>query len=69
VTAELTIRLEDTVSTKTSRHELHKPNIHDRAATAKPLTTERNSKMCKQWCHDHQIRTSNKWKQAGDMVR
>jgi hypothetical protein len=40
VTAELNIHIEDLVSTKTARCELHKSNIHGRAAIAKPLITE-----------------------------
>jgi hypothetical protein len=36
-TAELNIHLEDPVSTKTVQRELHKSNIHGRAAIAKPL--------------------------------
>jgi hypothetical protein len=40
VTAELNTRPEDPVSTKTVRQELHKSNIHGRAAIAKPLITE-----------------------------
>jgi hypothetical protein len=43
VTAELNIHLEDPVSTKTAPRELHKSNIHGRAATAKPLITESNA--------------------------
>jgi hypothetical protein len=39
VTAELNILLEDPVSTKTVRCELHKSNIYSRAAIAKPLIT------------------------------
>jgi transposase len=39
MTAELNIHLEDPVSTKTVRHELHKSNIHHMDATAKPLIT------------------------------
>jgi hypothetical protein len=34
---KLNIHFEDPVSTKTLRRELHKSNIHGRAATAKPL--------------------------------
>jgi hypothetical protein len=49
-TAELNIHLEDTVSTKTIQWELLKSNIHGRAAVAKPLITESNAQMCKQWC-------------------
>jgi hypothetical protein len=47
VKAELNIYLEDTVSTKTVRRELHKSNIHGRAATAKPLIIESNAQMRK----------------------
>jgi len=43
VTAELNIHLEDYVSTKTVRRELHKSSILGRAATAKsPITGNRN---------------------------
>jgi hypothetical protein len=41
MTTELNILLEDPISTKTVRCELHKSNIHGRAATAKPLIIER----------------------------
>jgi hypothetical protein len=49
-TAELNVPLEDQVSTKTVQHELHKSTIHSRAAIAKPLITESNAHMRKQWC-------------------
>jgi hypothetical protein len=49
VTAEPNIHLEDPVSTKTVRRELHKSNIHGRAAIVKPLITESNAQMRKQW--------------------
>jgi hypothetical protein len=42
-TAKLNIHLEDAVSTESVRHELHKSNIHGKAATAKPLITESNA--------------------------
>jgi hypothetical protein len=48
--SELNIHLEDTVSTKTVRRELHKSNIHGRAAIAKFLITESNAQVCKWWC-------------------
>jgi transposase len=48
VAAELNIHLEDPVSTKTVRRELHKSNIHGRAAVAEPLITESNAQMRKQ---------------------
>jgi hypothetical protein len=47
VTAELNIHLEDSVSTKTARSELHKSNIHGRAAIAKLLITGSNAQMRK----------------------
>jgi hypothetical protein len=53
MTAELNIHLEDPVSTKTNRRELHKSDIHGTAAIAKPLITENNPLMRKRWCHDH----------------
>jgi 3-dehydroquinate dehydratase len=58
-TAELNIHLEDAISTKTVRCELHKSNIHDRAAIAKPLITKSNAQMRKRWCHDHNTWTSD----------
>jgi hypothetical protein len=45
---ELNIHLEDPVSTK-----LHKSNIHGMTAIAKPLLTESNAQMRKRWRHDH----------------
>jgi hypothetical protein len=53
VTAELSINLEDPVSTTTVCRGLHKSNIHDRAATAKPLITENNANGQKRWFDDH----------------
>jgi hypothetical protein len=46
-TAELNIHLEDPVSTKTARRELHKANIHGRPAIAKSQITESNAQMHK----------------------
>jgi len=43
VTTELSTYLEDPVSTKTVRRDLHKPNIHVIAEIAKPLLTESNA--------------------------
>jgi hypothetical protein len=68
VTAELNIHLEDPVSTKTAQCELHKSNIHGRAATAKPLITGSNVQMHKQWCHDRKTWTSDNWKRMSDIV-
>jgi transposase len=49
VTAEVNIHLEDSISTKTVRRELHKSNAYGSgmAAIAKPLITESNAQMCK----------------------
>ncbi len=44
-TANLSIHLEDPVSTKTDNQELHKANIHERAAIDKTLITDKNAKM------------------------
>jgi hypothetical protein len=49
-TEELNVSLEDQVSTKTVQRELHKSTIHSRVAIAKPLITESNAHMRKQWC-------------------
>ena len=62
VTAELNIHLEDTFSTKTVWHDLHKSNIHSRAAIAKPLITENNAERQKRWCDDHKTWMSDDWK-------
>jgi hypothetical protein len=66
--AELNILLDDPVSTKTVRSELHKSNIHGRVATAKPLTAESNAQMRKRWCHDHKTWTPDNWKRMRDMA-
>jgi hypothetical protein len=47
VAAELSIHLEDPVSTKTVRRELYKSNIHGRAAIAKYLFTKNKAKRLK----------------------
>jgi hypothetical protein len=67
VKAELNIL--KTVSIKTVQHDLHKPNIHGRAATVEPLITESNAQMRKQWCHDHKTWTSDNWKHTRDMFQ
>jgi hypothetical protein len=40
-----------------------------RAATAKPLITESNVPMCKQYCRDHKTWILGNWKRACNMVR
>ena len=44
ITSELNSGLQNPVSSKTVRRELHKMNIHGRAAIAKPLVTAVNAK-------------------------
>jgi hypothetical protein len=48
VTAQPNIHLENPVSIKTVRCELHKSNIHGRAATAKLMITENIAQIRKQ---------------------
>jgi len=62
VTAELSINLQDPVSTITVRRELHKSNIHGRAAMSKPLIPEHSAKRRKRWCNDHKTWMSDDWK-------
>jgi hypothetical protein len=47
MTAELNIHFEESVSTKTSRQELHKSNIRGKAAIVKQLITENKAKSRK----------------------
>jgi hypothetical protein len=68
VIAELNIHLEDVVSTKTVRRELHKSNIHGRTALSKSLITESIAQKRKRWHHDHKTWASDNWKRARDMV-
>jgi len=52
ITAELNVHLNSPVSTRTVRRELHRVNIHGRAAVAKPLVTCANAKRRFQWCKE-----------------
>jgi hypothetical protein len=45
--------------------ELHKSDIHVRAAIAKPLVTENNAQMRKRWCHVYKTWTSDKTTKPG----
>jgi hypothetical protein len=64
VTTELIIHLEvkNALPTKTVQQELHKSNIHGRAAIAKPPVTENNTERIKRWCDDHKTWMSGDWK-------
>jgi histidine ammonia-lyase len=57
VTTEFNIHHENPVSVKTVRRELHKSNIHGKAAIAEHLITENNAKRRKRWCDDHKTWT------------
>jgi anion-transporting ArsA/GET3 family ATPase len=69
VTAKVNSHLEEPVSTKTVRRELHKSNVRSRAAITKLLITKSNAQTRKQWCHEHKTWTSDNWKRARDMFR
>jgi hypothetical protein len=69
VTAELNIRFEDPVSTKTVRRDLRKTNFHCRAAISKSQITESNAHMRKRRYHDRKTWTSDNWKLARDVVK
>jgi hypothetical protein len=53
VTAELNIHLEEPVPTKTVQPKLHRSNIHVKTVIVKPLISESNAQMHKQWCRNH----------------
>jgi hypothetical protein len=67
VTGELNIHLEDPAPTKTARRELHKSNIHGKAAIVKPLITESNAQMRKRWHHVHKRPGHQTTGNEGDM--
>lgn len=64
VTAELNATLTNPVSTKTVRRELHKQGISGRAAIPKPLITDRNAKIRREWCHVHKTWSLEQWKKV-----
>ena len=53
VTTQLSIHLEDPIATKTVQRQLHKSNIHSRAASVKLLITENSANRQKICCDDH----------------
>jgi predicted transcriptional regulator len=50
VTLELSIHLENPVSTKTVQQEFHISNVHGRAVVAKLMITENSTRRRKRWC-------------------
>jgi hypothetical protein len=63
VTAELDRQIEDNDCIKRVRGDLHKSNIHGRAAIAKSLINEYKAKNRKRWCNDDRTWTwtSDEW--------
>jgi hypothetical protein len=53
---------------KSVLRELHKYNIHGRAAIAKPLFTQSSVQIRKRRRHDHKTWISDNWKRRRDMV-
>ena len=62
VTAELHIHFENHFYKKAVWRELHKSNIHDTAAIAKPLIIENGTRRWRKWCDDHKTWPSDDWK-------
>ncbi|MBJ5103535.1 hypothetical protein JGF61_23265, partial [Salmonella enterica subsp. enterica serovar Agona] len=62
VTAGLNAHLQNPVSNRTVRRELHKQHIHGRATIAKPLVSLMNMKRRLQWCQEHKTWTAEQWK-------
>ncbi len=52
--AYFSIHHESPVSVKNDHIELHKANVHERAAFAETLHTKTNAKILSIWCYDHQ---------------
>jgi hypothetical protein len=62
VTTELSIHLEDSVSTKTVRRELHKSDIQGTPSIAESTITEKNIERRKRWYDVHGSWTADDWK-------
>ena len=58
----LTVILWTLFPQKKVQWELHKSNIHSRAAIAKPMITKNNAKKPKGWGDDHKTWISHDWK-------
>jgi len=64
ITSEFNVHLEDSVSSRTVRRELHKLNIYGRAAIAKPFISKENAHRRRHWCNEHKTWTSGNWKKV-----
>ena len=62
ITAELNDLIENPVSTKTVRRELHKAGFHGRAAIRKPLLSKGNVAKRLEWCKNLQNWSLEQWK-------
>ena len=62
ITAELNEHLQNPVSTKTVRRELHKAGFHGRAAIRKPLLSKTNVSKRLEWCRNLQNWSIEQWK-------
>ena len=62
ITAELNENLQNPVSTKTVRRELHKSGFHGRAAIRKPLLSKTNVAKRLEWCRNLQNWSIEQWK-------
>lgn len=63
-TACLNDSIEEPVSTRTVRRELHKMGMHGRAAIAKPLIKPANAAKRKRWCKAHKDWRIAQWKKV-----
>lgn len=61
ITSEMNTHLQEGVSVKTIRRELHRANIHGRAAIPKPLVTPCNARKRRNWCNGHKSWTHQQW--------
>lgn len=63
-TASLNDSLEEPVSTRTVRRELHKMGMHGRAAIKKPLIRPANAAKRNRWCKAHKDWRIAQWKKV-----
>lgn len=61
ITSEMNTHLQEAVSSKTIRRELHAANIHGRAAISKPLIAPCNEFKRRKWCREHGNWTQQQW--------
>ncbi|GBO19929.1 Transposable element Tcb1 transposase [Araneus ventricosus] len=64
ITSEMNRHLQDPVSSKAVKRELHAANIYGRVAIRKPLVTPTNAFKRRQWCRDHKCWSPQQWQQV-----